>query len=838
MDITAPIKPPEQKRKRRRRNPVLRLLGYLFAVGMILFVAASAGVAFLLWHVSKDLPDYEVLAKYEPPVMTRVHATDGSLIAEYATERRIYVPINAIPEKLIQAFLAAEDKNFYQHGGIDFQGILRAVVTNLNNLRSGRRLVGASTITQQVAKNFLLSSDVTFERKIKEAILAIRIERAFTKEQILELYLNEIFLGLKSYGVAAAGLNYWGKSLNELNLSDVAYLACLPKAPNNYHPFRYTDRAISRRNWVIDRMVENGFVTQAKAEKTKAQPLNVNPRPLGAHIFAAEFFAEQVRRQLLDTYGKDKLYGGGLSVRATLDPRLQKFARKALVDGLVAYDRRHGYRGPVQTIDISGDWGVKLGEIKVPSDIEPWRLSVVLKVDKDQATVGLRPRRLPSGKLVKEREGGVIPFENIKWVRPLTASGRLGGRVKSADAALSVGDVVYVAPDVDKEGQTIAGQYQLMQVPKVEGAIVAMDPHTGRVLAIVGGFSFAESEFDRAVQAHRQPGSSFKPIVYATALDNGYTPASVVLDAPFCQEAAAGRPRWCPENYSKKFYGPSTLRLGIERSRNLMTVRLAQDMGMPLIAEYARRFGVYDNLLPVLSMALGAGETTLLRMATAYSMFANGGKQISATLIDRIQDRYGRTIWRHDVRDCPECRVRGWDGQEEPELTDERKQIVDPHTAYQITSMLEGVVQRGTATRVKAVGKPLAGKTGTTNDYKDAWFVGFAPDLTVGVFVGFDTPTPMGRDATGGGVAAPIFRDFMKLALAEKPAVPFRIPPGIQLIRINRKTGFRAAAGDPNAILEAFKPGTQPPSYYEAPAPVVEQVPGFFSGRPAPGGLY
>jgi penicillin-binding protein 1A len=837
MDITAPIKPPEQKR-RRRRNPVLRLLGYLFAVGMILFVAASASVAFLLWHIAKDLPEYEVLAKYEPPVMTRVHASDGSLIAEYATERRIYVPFNAIPEILIQAFLAAEDKSFYQHGGIDFQGIVRAAFTNLNNLKSGRRLVGASTITQQVAKNFLLSSDVTMERKIKEAILAIRIERAFTKEQILELYLNEIFLGLKSYGVAAAGLNYWGKALNELNLSDVAYLASLPKAPNNYHPFRHTDRALSRRNWVIDRMVENGFVTAEEAEATKAQPLNVNPRPLGAHIFAAEFFAEQVRRQLLDTYGKDKLYEGGLSVRATLNPVYQRYARKALVDGLVAYDRRHGWRGPVEKINIAGDWGILLGKFDVPSDIEPWQLSVVLKVDKDKATVGLRPQRLPSGKLVKEREGGIIPFDNIKWIRPITASGRLGAHPKTADAALDPGDVVYVAPDEDKDGNVIPGQYQLMQVPEVEGAIVAMDPHTGRVVAIVGGFSFAESEFDRAVQANRQPGSSFKPIVYTTALDNGYTPASVVLDAPFCQEAAAGRPRWCPENYSKKFYGPSTLRLGVERSRNLMTVRLAQEMGMPLIAEYARRFGVYDNLLPVLPMALGSGETTLLRMTTAYSMLVNGGKHITATLIDRIQDRYGRTIWRHDTRECPDCRAREWDGQDEPVLNDERKQIIDPHTAYQMVSIMEGVVQRGTATRVKAVGKPLAGKTGTTNDYKDAWFVGFAPDLAVGVFIGFDQPKRMGRDATGGGVAAPVFRDFMKLALADKPAVPFRIPPGIQLIRINRKTGFRAAAGDPNAILEAFKPGTQPPSYYEAPAPVVEQGSGFFGGRAAPGGLY
>ena len=673
MDITAPVKPPEQKKRRRGRNPVLRLLGYLFAVGMILFVVASAGVAFLLWSVSKDLPDYEVLAKYEPPVMTRIHASDGSLIAEYATERRIYVPMNAIPKSLVQAFLSAEDKNFYQHGGIDFQGIARAAVTNLNNLRNNKRLVGASTITQQVAKNFLLSSDVTIERKLKEAILAIRIERAFTKEQILELYLNEIFLGLKSYGVAAAALNYWGKSLNELTLSDVAYLAALPKAPNNYHPFRYTERALARRNWVIDRMVENGFVTAEEAEAGKAQPLNVNPRPLGVNIFAAEFFAEEVRRQLLDSYGRDKLYGGGLSVRTTLDPKLQREARKALVGGLVAYDRRHGWRGPVQKINIAGDWGVTLSKIKVPKDIGDWRLAVVLEVDKGKATVGLQPRRQASNALEKGRDGGIIPFKNIKWVRPVNSKGRMGARVKSADAALSVGDVVYVAPDRGKDGAVIPGQWRLMQIPAVGGALVAMDPHTGRVLALAGGFSFAQSEFDRAVQARRQPGSAFKPFVYVTALDNGYTPASVVLDAPLAIEQGPGLPLWRPQNYGKKFYGPSTLRLGLELSRNLMTVRLAQDVGMPLISEYARRFGVYDNLMPMLSMALGAGETTLLRMTTAYSMLANGGKQISATLIDRIQDRYGRTVWRHDSRDCPDCRAREWNGQEEPVLTDERR---------------------------------------------------------------------------------------------------------------------------------------------------------------------
>lgn len=803
MDITAPIKPPAQQRRRRRGSPMLRFLGFLFAAGMIVFVAASGAVAYVLWYVSKDLPDYEVLAKYEPPVMTRIHANDGSLIAEYAKERRIYVPINAVPELLIDAFLSAEDKNFFEHGGLDIQGILRAVVTNINNLRNDRRPVGASTITQQVAKNFLLSSDVTIERKLKEAILAIRIERAFTKEQILELYLNDIYLGMGAYGVAAAALTYWDKSLNELTLADCAYLAALPKAPNNYHPFRHTERAIARRNWVIDRMVENGFATVEEAEQAKAQPLNVTPRPFGTRLFAADFFAEEVRRELYDMYGEEQLYGGGLSVRTTLNPVLQRMARKALVDGLVAFDRRRGWQGPVQKIELGRDWGMSLGEVPALSDVDPWRLAVVLEVQKDKAVIGLQPPREPSGELQSVREKGIIALEDMKWTRARTVGDKL-----------AVGDVVYVSPKLDDDGRPVAERWELQQVPEVGGAIVVMDPHTGRVLAMVGGFSYSASEFNRAVQAHRQPGSAFKPIVYATALDNGYTPSSIVLDAPIAIDQGPGLELWRPENYENNFHGPSTLRHGIEHSRNLMTVRLAQDLGMPLIAEYARRFGVYDNLPPMLSMALGAGETTVLRLTSAYCMLVNGGKQIRPTLIDRIQDRYGRTIYRHDTRECPDCRAREWHGQPEPVLADDRKQIIDPHTAYQMVSILEGVVQRGTGTRVKAVGKPLAGKTGTTNDEKDAWFVGFSPDLAAGVFVGYDTPKPMGRGQTGGAVASPIFRDFMKMALADKPAVPFRIPPGIRLVRVNLKTGQRAQPGDPNTIVEAFKPGNEPPDGY------------------------
>ncbi len=820
MDITAPVKPPEQRRRRRRGGFLLRLVGFTFAAGMIIFIAAAGAAGFVLWKVSNELPDYEVLAKYEPPVMTRIHANDGRLIAEFARERRIYVPMTAVPDLVIKAFISAEDKNFYQHGGIDLQGIIRAVVTNMSAAQSGRRSVGASTITQQVAKNFLLTKDQTMERKLKEAILAIRIERAFTKEQILELYLNEIYLGAGAYGVAAAAQTYWNKAMNELTLADAAYLAVLPKAPANYDPFKFTDRAIARRNWVIDRMIENGFVTREEAEKAKAEPLGVKARTFGPKIFASEYFAEEVRREILDRYGEDKLYGGGLSVRTTLDPKLQAIARKALVDGLVAYDqRRGGWRGPVKQVEISGDWGKTLAAMPNWSDIEPWKLAVVLEVGKDQAKIGIRPGRDIYGKLLPERETGVIPYEEVKWARPKLARG-LGAVPGSISAVLKPGDVIYVAPREGKKNpdgtseptpDTYKGQWALRQPPGISGAFTAMDPHTGRVLAIVGGFSFHESQFDRATQARRQPGSSFKPLIYTVALDNGYTPSSIVVDGRICISQGAGMPQWCPTNYDAgSAAGPSTLRFGIEKSRNLMTVRLSRDIGMPIIVEYAKRFGVYDNLMPALSMSLGAGETTVLRMVTGYSVLANGGKQIKATFIDRIQNRYGRTVWRHDTRDCSQCSAREWNKQDEPKLVDDRPQVIDPISAFQMTEIMEGVVQRGTATRLKVLNRPIAGKTGTTNNYKDAWFVGYTPDMAFGVYVGFDQPTPMGHGETGGSLAAPIIRDFVREALADTPPVPFRAPPGAKLVRVNHKSGLPAGAGDKTAILEVFKPGQEP----------------------------
>ena len=781
---------------------VLRFLGFLFAAGTILFVVGVAAAAGLLWHFSKDLPDYSQLQDYEPPVMTRVHAADGSLVAEYARERRLYIPIQAVPKLVVNAFLAAEDKNFYEHGGLDFTGIARAGIVYLQNYGSSRRPQGASTITQQVAKNFLLTNELSMARKVKEALLALKIERTYSKEKILELYLNEIYLGLGAYGIAAASLVYFDKAVNELTVPEAAYLASLPKAPNNYHPFRQRERAIERRNWVIDRMAESGFVKTADAEKAKRSPLGVTSKSTSAHIFAAEYFAEEVRRDLYERYGEKKLYEGGLSVRTSLDTKLQVLARKTFTEGLVRFDETQGWRGPVSKIDIGGDWGVKLAEVKALSDVAPWRLAVVLEVSDQSARIGLQPGREPGGYVSKERAVGILPLDGMKWART-------GGRaVAKVSQVVNPGDVVYVEPGKSD------GQFILHQVPEVSGAMVVEDPWTGRVLAMVGGFSFDQSQFNRATQALRQPGSSFKPFVYAAALDNGYTPSTIVLDAPVEIDQGPGAGAWRPENYEGKFYGPATLRFGLEHSRNVMTVRLAQDIGMPLIAEYAKRFGVYDDLPPYLSFALGAGETTLLRMTTAYAMFDNGGRRVKPTLVDRIQDRYGHTVYKHDERECVSCAGKKWDNQPEPSLVDRRQQVLDPMTAYQITSMMEGVVQRGTATVVREVGKPVAGKTGTTNDEKDAWFIGFTPDLVVGVYLGYDKPRHLGRGATGGHLAAPIVKEFLKVALADKPAAPFRVPPGIKLVRVDLKSGTRAGPGTERAILEAFKPGTAPPDSY------------------------
>ena len=787
---------------------MFRLIGYLFGVGTILFFVAALGVAWYVGSVTRDLPDYEVLASYEPPVMTRIHASDGALMAEHARERRLYIPIQAVPDRVKAAFLSAEDKNFYQHNGLDYTGLMRAVITNVENLSSGRRLVGASTITQQVAKNFLLTSEQKLERKVREAVLAFRIEQAYSKDRILELYLNEIFYGLNSYGIASAALTYFNKSVNELSLHEAAYLAALPKAPSNYHPFRNTDRAVGRRNWVIDRMVENGYVAASDGEDAKARPLDVNPRRGSSHLFASDYFAEEVRRQIIDRYGEDALYEGGLSVRTTLDPQIQRKARKALQRGLIGYDVRRGYRGPVTSVSVSGDWGISVAAVEPLRDVPEWRLAVVLDADNEKATVGLRPSSSSSGKVSQDRTTVTLAGADMEWAYRVRTDGK-AKKVKTVAEILKPGDVVYVE---EIKGEDETSTHILRQMPAVQGALAAMDPHTGRVLALVGGFSYAQSQFNRATQAMRQPGSSFKPFVYAAALDNGYSPASVVLDAPI--QLVSGGELWQPKNYGGGSAGPSTLRLGIERSRNLMTVRLAKDMGMNLVAEYAERFGIYDDMLPVLAMSLGSGETTVLKMISAYAVIANGGKQIKPSLIDRIQDRYGKTVFKHEERTCDSCAATDWQNQEEPIVKDNREQVLDPMTAYQVTSMLEGVVTRGTAAGKIKLDRAVAGKTGTTNDEKDAWFVGYTADMVAGVYIGFDTPTPMGRGSTGGKLAAPIFNEFMTAALEDTRPADFRVPPGLQLIPINRKTGMEAQPGEPDVIYESFKPGTGPADFF------------------------
>jgi penicillin-binding protein 1A len=797
---------------------LLRFLGFLFTLGTVLFLVGVAVAAGLIWHFSQDLPDYSQLQDYEPPVMTRVHAADGSLLAEYAKERRLYLPIQAVPKLVINSFLAAEDKNFYEHGGIDFSGMARAAILYAQNYGSNRRPQGASTITQQVAKNFFFSNEVSFTRKIKEALLAMRLERAYSKDKILELYLNEIYLGQGAYGIAAASLVYFNKSVNELTVAEAAFLAALPKAPGTLNPVRNHDRAVERRNYVIDRLLENGWIKQSEADIARKDPLTVTNRANATHIFAGEYFAEEVRRDILERYGEKKLYEGGLSVRTTLDPKLQVMARKTMAAGLVNYDEAQGWRGSTGKLDISGDWGVKLADVKSLSDISPWRMAVVLDVNTQSARIGFQPGRELGGAVARDRQTGIITLEGVRWAR--AAAGPTRGKTPSAvSQVLSPGDIIYADPLIGKDGNPVEDQYRLRQLPEISGAMVVMDPHTGRVLAMVGGFSFDQSQFNRATQAYRQPGSTIKPIVYSTAIDNGYTPSSVEVDGPIEIDQGQGGGVWRPDNFSVgKYRGPTTLRNALKFSLNTVTVRLAQDIGMPLIGEYAKRFGIYDELPNYLSYALGAGETTVMRMVTAYSMIDNGGRRVKPTLIDRIQDRYGHTIFKHDTRECRGCDApEGWKNQPEPQLVDHQEQVLDVLTAYQITSMMEGVVQGGTAIAMREVGKPIAGKTGTSNEAKDLWFVGFSPDLVVGLYVGYDKPRSLGRAAQAGHTAVPIARDFMKLALADKPAIPFKIPAGIKLIRVDANTGLRAGPGDTGkTILEAFKPGTGPSDNYSA----------------------
>lgn len=799
-----------------------RLALYGGALALFGLLVAAGGVLAAITYYGADLPDHQQLVDYSPPVVTRLHAGDGQLVAEYAVENRVFVPIEGIPSRVRNAFIAAEDQRFYTHPGIDPFSIARAALENLSQLGTNRRPVGASTITQQVAKNFLLTSDVSFERKIKEAILAVRIEHALDKDRILELYLNEIYLGFNSYGVGSAALNYFGKALDELTIAEAAFLAALPKAPSNYHPVRQPDNARIRRDWVVGRMLAEGFISTQEAEIARSAPVTLREPPDTEDLPDADYFAEEVRRFLISRYGDQALYGGGLSVRTTVDPRLQAIAERSLRAGLIAYDRRHGWRGPVGRIETGEGWPSRLARVPAPGGLEPWRLAVVLTVGENGVDIGLA-----------DGTESRVPMSEMTWARAWREGQGVGPEVRRPADVVAVGDVIPVElVTTARDGSELeTPHYALRQIPAVDGALVALDPHTGRVRAMVGGYAFSRSSFNRATQARRQPGSSFKPFVYLAAMENGYTPSSIVLDAPFAYDPGPGQETWRPSNYSNEFYGPSTLRTGIEKSRNVMTVRLAEAIGMESVARTAEAFGIFSHMPRQLAMSLGAGETTVLQLTAAYAMLVNGGLKIEPRLIDRIQDRHGATVLRHDTRPCVACSGIAWtDGQDIPRLPDDRERLVPASSAYQVVSMLQGAVERGTGATIGELGIPLAGKTGTTNESRDAWFVGFAPDLAVGVFVGFDRPQPLGARETGGSVAAPVFKSFMQAALADQPAVPFRVPTGIRLVRVDPDTGRLAGPGDRRTILEAFKPGTEPSTASAGR----QQLPGLIA--PASGG--
>lgn len=779
----------------------LRALGVLFNLMLLAVLLGVVALGYAWWRYGQDLPDVGQLATYEPPTVTRVHAGDGRLLAEFAKERRVWVPIHSIPTRMQQAFVAAEDQNFWHHHGVDPQGIASALIDNLRRVANDERPRGASTITQQVAKNFLLTNEVSLDRKIKEAILAIRMERTLTKHRILELYLNEIFLGYRAYGVAAAALNYFDKSLDELTLGEIAFIAGLPKAPSRYDPARNADIARARRDYVIGRMLSDGYITAEEALAAQAEPFVLRARGGRADEASADFFLEEVRRRLVAELGEAGFYEGGLSVRTTVQPAIQRIADLALRRGLSGYDRRTGWRGPLaQLPDIGPDrpWEDALAAVDPGMALLDWRKAVVLAAGAKTAEIGFA-----------DGATGTILATDLTWARKVQADGTLGPEPGSAAQVLAAGDVILVE---NLAGPEEPARWALRQRPGIEGAVVVLDPNTGRVLAMTGGFDFRQSSFNRATQAWRQPGSAFKPFVYLAGLENGYTPASIVLDAPIVIDQGPNQPKWKPENFSQRFYGPSTLRLGLEKSRNLMTVRLAQAVGMDKVIDVARRFGIDRNLQHFLAGSLGSNEVTLLGLTSAYAELVNGGKHLTPVLIERIQDRYGDTLMRRDHRVCAECAAETYDGGLPPLLPDTRPAVTDPRYAYQMTNMLAGVVERGTASKAAKLGRPLAGKTGTSNDSKDAWFIGFSPDLVAGVFIGYDQPKNMGDRETGGTLALPIWADIMEKVLADTPPTPFRVPPGVQLVRIDAATGALPGPNTQQVILEAFLPGTAPSS--------------------------
>ncbi len=759
---------------------MFKFLNFSIKFIIVFFVVLIFFVFSTLWYFSIGLPDYKKLSNYQPPISSRVYSEDSNLIAEYALEKRLFIPFESVPVKVINSFLSAEDKNFFKHPGIDAKGILRALIKNIKNISQNKRLEGASTITQQVAKNFLLTNEVSMKRKVKEAILAFRIERAYTKERILELYLNQIYLGQGTYGIAAASLEYFDKSIKELNYQEAALLAALPKAPSKYNPYKYPEVAKFRRNLVLENLNENKFITTEQLKELKNSDLKLKRRKIEI-INEANSYTEEVRRIVKDIYGFEKLYSQGLSISTPLKINYQIQALKSLRKGIEEYDKRRGWRGEVTNKFKRKNWEQKISQFKLDPTLN-WRFAEIKSIENNEINFEIIDKK-------KEKTNATILYKNLKWSVP---------KNKLTKDVHEIGDIIFVK----KERNT----WKLKQYPKVNGGIVVLNPFTGDVLALVGGFNFKTSEFNRVTQAKRQPGSAFKPIVYAAALEKGFAPNSIILDAPFVESQGIGLKNWKPENYGKKFYGPSTFRKGIEYSRNLMTVRIAKTLGLEEILKLSKKLNIYDEIPELLSVSLGAAETTLMSLSSAYAPFVNGGKKIEPNLISRIQDRRGKTIFQEKSIKCIGCeKFINNQESELPKIENNSERVLSEETAYQMTSILQGAVQRGTAKKLKSLKVPLAGKTGTTNDNYDAWFIGFSSNLVIGVYVGFDTPKTLGKFETGSKAALPIFKDFVEKALYKEDFEEFQIPENIYLTSINYDTGTKSAAGEKNVITEALK---------------------------------
>ncbi len=726
----------------------------------------------ILWSYSNKLPDYKFLKNYKPPVSSKVYSGNGVLISDFSTEKRIFVPYNAIPKKIIYSFLSSEDKNFFKHPGVDAKGVLRAIKNNIFNLIKSNRLEGASTITQQVAKNFLLSNEVSLDRKIKEAILAFRIERALSKERILELYLNQIYLGEGSYGIASASLRYFDKPISELNYSESALLAALPKAPSKYNPYKNKKLATYRRNLVIKNLYDNSYISKDRYENLIQSEIILKKRK---RIFLEDtrYFVEDIRKKIIKEYGYDKVHKQGFNIKTPINLELQNFAASSLRKGLLDYDKRKGWRGPLDN-RTNQDWYKNLDKFDLEKTIG-WQIAIVKRIDKFETVIQ-----------TSKKENGIISYEDINWTR------------KNFNQIFKVNDLIYVEKISD-------GIFSLRQLPNVNGGIVVMDPYSGRVLALSGGFSFKKSEFNRVSQAKRQPGSAFKPFIYALALENNFTPSSLILDAPIVLDQGVDLKMWKPENYGKKFYGLSTLRTGVEKSRNLMTVRISQELGIDKIIKFAKKLNIYEDPDELMSVSLGSAETTLLNITSAYCSFVNGGKLVNPILIDRIQDSEGNTISNNEKRFCEDCDQISFEGNKIPIVKSNFKQIFSPQTAYQMTSILEGVIERGTGKRLRDLNLQLAGKTGTTNNNTDTWFIGFTSNLVIGVYVGYDNPKRLGKYETGSKTALPIFKDFIKKAVNNYEARPFKIAKGIKMMVIDAETGKKADFGSKKTIIESYK---------------------------------